>query len=816
MLKRSLLGFALTIGLSLLAACDSAEERAEKHFQAALEHIENKDFDRAAIEFRNVFKLNGRHKEARLTYARIQRERGAEQEAYSQYLRLVEQYPNDLEGRRALAEMALIGNDWAEVERHGQVAANIAPDDLSTRAIQIALSHYKTLQDQYGTTRAADFETAQSLLSESQNLIGAHYVVIDTLTLDQNWPAAREALDAALQEYPDFMRLYTIRLVVLGQMKDTAAIEAQILDMAARFPDDPNVDALLLDWYVSNDNYEAAETYLRSQITPDEEDPNNRVRLISFLNEYRGSEAALAELETVLTTQSANVAAYRLLRAALNYENDNADRAVTELRDILDSDPTAEQADNARITLAKILLETGETDQARALVEEVLASDPRHVEAIKLQAAWLIEVDHPGDAIILLRTALGESPRDAQLMTLLARAHERNGNRDLMAEMLSLAVETSQAAPAETLRYATYLTDIGQPKNAEAILINALRAHPDDTTLLTALGMIYIDQQDWPRLQGIIDRLDDFGADTEELTDNFTAQLLSGQGNQKALQSFLETLSLDSKSRKSVEIELIQSYVRQGDFEAALIRVNNALADTPDDLILRLLQGSVRALDNRLKDAEADFRAILHDHPETEQAWLALYRLKIVQGEAEDAEEVLDQALSNLPGSADLLWIRAGQLERQQDVEGAIRIYETLYAQNSNALLFANNLASLLASHRDDTESLVRAYNIARRLRGSEVPAFQDTYGWIAYRRGDFEEALLHLEPAARNLPNDPTVQYHLAKTYAALDHDMEALEAYDKIIAMNAPEALLKIASSEKMRLTTNPRNSPKTVTGD
>ena len=80
-MSRRLLGLALFCGLSLLAVCNSSEERAEKHFQTALEHIGNGDVDRAIVEFRNVFKLDGQHREARLTYARLQRDRGASQEA---------------------------------------------------------------------------------------------------------------------------------------------------------------------------------------------------------------------------------------------------------------------------------------------------------------------------------------------------------------------------------------------------------------------------------------------------------------------------------------------------------------------------------------------------------------------------------------------------------------------------------------------------------------------------------------------------------------------------------------------------------------
>ena len=65
---------------------------------------------------------------------------------------------------------------------------------------------------------------------------------------------------------------------------------------------------------------------------------------------------------------------------------------------------------------------------------------------------------------------------------------------------------------------------------------------------------------------------------------------------------------------------------------------------------------------------------------------------------------------------------------------------------------------------------------ISRRLRGSDVPQFQDTYGWIALRRGDVEEALVNLEPAAAGLPDDPRVQHHYGLALAAAGRDDEAL----------------------------------------
>ena len=73
----------LALSLSFfLTACDTAEERAQKHFEKALVLLEEGDVDRAIVEFRNVFKLNGHHKDARISYAQVQEDRGNLQEAY--------------------------------------------------------------------------------------------------------------------------------------------------------------------------------------------------------------------------------------------------------------------------------------------------------------------------------------------------------------------------------------------------------------------------------------------------------------------------------------------------------------------------------------------------------------------------------------------------------------------------------------------------------------------------------------------------------------------------------------------------------------
>lgn len=65
------------------------------------------DVERARVKFLNVFSHNGFHREARSDLAAILRRQGRAEQSYGQYLRLVEKCPEDVEGRLALAEMAL-------------------------------------------------------------------------------------------------------------------------------------------------------------------------------------------------------------------------------------------------------------------------------------------------------------------------------------------------------------------------------------------------------------------------------------------------------------------------------------------------------------------------------------------------------------------------------------------------------------------------------------------------------------------------------------------------------------------------------------
>lgn len=809
-IRRVSLGLALAAGVSLLAGCESSEQKAEKHYRAGIELVEKGDIDRALVELRNVFRYAPGHEEARAAYARLARQKGDLREAYGQYLRLVEQHPDNLEGRRAMAEMALDQGNWPEVQRQAAAATAIAPDDPVIRAINVALAYRDGLTKRDEAAQAAALRDARAMLEADPSSLILRRVVLDDLGRKADWQAVLDQADAALALAPKTGDLLQMRIAALYQLGRIDELETQLKAMIADDPDNKATQNALLSLYMNQKRPEAAEDFLRSRLDLAAAGAQDRVnQLAAFILQTRGAAAAHDELTRIIAENPPQVALYRALRAGIDFDMGHHNEAIAEMRAIIEAGPEPAVLNQVRVTLARMLATVGNDVSARALVEEVLASDARNVEAMKLKASQLIDDDKTGDALVTLRSALEQSPRDPQVMTLMARAYERDGSRDLMGEMLSLAVEASNRAPAESLRYAAFLEQDGKHLPAEDALVGALRLQPRNVDLLVALGRVYTAMKDWPRVEHVARTLTDIGTDqSRTMASELTARRLAGQNQDAALSTFLEDLAKNDGG-PGPEVALIRQSLQQGDATAALSRAEALLTRMPDNPAVRFVHASVLLAAGQLPEGEAELRKLVADSPDYEQGWLGLQALLNARGDGAGAQAVLDQGIAARPQSSMLLWTKAGALEKAGDIDGAIAIYEAMYERNSNSPVIANNLASLLSSHRSDAESLERAYTVARRLRGTQVPAFQDTYGWIAYQRGNYEEALSHLEPAARGLPQDAAVQYHLAMAYAAMNRRDDALAILRRITAAadaGAAPAWLEPARAEIPRLEATP----------
>ncbi len=346
-----------------------------------------------------------------------------------------------------------------------------------------------------------------------------------------------------------------------------------------------------------------------------------------------------------------------------------------------------------------------------------------------------------------------------------------------------MAFEASNKAPDEAIRYAQFLTNREKYVTAETVLIDALRLAPDDAIVLGSLGYLYLAMGDWGRAEQVAATLEKVGTeDSLAESRTLTTRLLQSQNKTYEAIAYLEGLVASGDVGIGANIEIVQSLLSAGDFEGAKLKIDGLLARDPENEQIKSIKAAVDAATGDNESAETIYRELLSSENGDSQTSIALFRLLDGQGRKDEARATVEQALSKTPDDMTLQWIYAGIVEKAGDVERAISIYEEMYEKDSNNQIIANNLASLLADHRTDEVSLEKAYSIARRLRGSEIAPFQDTYGWIAYLRGQIDEALDALEPAAKALSDDPMAQYHLAQLYLKLDRKDDALDQFLKV----------------------------------
>lgn len=781
-----LLAFILVLSVAL-TGCKSAEERAEEHYQNGVALLAEGDVDRAIVELRNVFQLDGSHQEARRLLATTFIEQGNKRGAYRQLLRLAEQYPDDLEARVLMGEIAFEENNWQEVERHGTKAGELAPEDPRVKALTLARQYRAAALDGSEPDRREATRLAEAALVELPDNVILRNLMIDAALRDGDYDKALADIDWMLERQPESELYWGQRLNVLAQQGDMDGVEVQLAELITRFPENDDYKRDLIRLFMARGAPEKAEAYLRERAEETGED-GARVDLIRFVSEVRGRDAARTEIEAAIIAAE-DKTTFQVMAAAMDFEDGETARAIAALESVLQGAEPSEKTRAVKVALAQMLEATGNAVGARARVEEVLAEDSTYAEALKMRAVWLIEADDTDGAVSALRTALESAPEDAQAMTLMAQAYSRAGRTELARDFLALAVEASGSAPAETVRYAQLLIQEERYAPAEDILLPALRLTPQDPSLLVTTGELYLAMEDFGRLEQVVRALRELGTvESTEAANNLEAEKINRRSGTEEAMSYIESLATAEDATLSSKFSLVRARIATGDLAGALELAQQIEAEEPQSDTVKALVATAQTVNGNFEAAEEIYRGLLEEDPARPALWLEMSRLQTRMGDRDASVEAIEMGLAASPGAENLLWAKASVLEQAGEIESAIAIYEDLYEANSASPIIANNLASLMATYREDQESLERARVIARRFRDTEVPALQDTYGWIAHRSGETGEALPYLESAAEGLPNDPIVQYHLGQIYLTLGRSDEALAQFRRAVEVAGP----------------------------
>ncbi|MEM8822326.1 MAG: tetratricopeptide repeat protein, partial [Pseudomonadota bacterium] len=752
----------------VLAGCKSDDSEFMEYLSSGQALEEAGDLPRALVQYRNALRVDPSSVEARAAVAAARLAQGDTQQAWIEYSTLVERFPAEVQWRRILGEIAFISADWATLRRQSEALMEIAPESDAARELMIATDYREaSIADDDMTADMLAIEAETRLEAKPTDTILLRLVAGHRLSGD-NPETALPLLDRALEIEPRMADIQIARVKLLSDLNDIPQLESRLLELAALYPNDPDIAGLVVARHMSEGRIDQAEAILRALVEgAPAGDATLPTLLVSFLKRVHGPSSALAELDRLQSSTPGSSAQtlYAAMAEAVRFDAGQTEDAITTVKALLDGLEEGRESRRIRVLLATMLDQAGDQIAAREQVDRVLAVDPGNVAALKLQAGWAIDAGDPLAAVVDLRVAQERAPRDTEVMNLLAATHAMEGKANLALAQLARAAQMSGNGPRESERYVRALLAEGRTNVAERVLDAALDAAPVDVPLISLLAQLRLDRADWEgvtELDAQLAALDDPAAQAVLVPLRIVASL--AQGDETAVAATLNAvLEEDTEPTQAVARIARALLVRDQVTEARQI-VDRARALRPNLPGLSVLAADIAARNGDIPAAEALLSDVA-DSPAVGAT--AIHRLVLLaqgRGDAAQAGSLLQAGLAQYPGSLDLALLQAGDLLAQGDFPGAIAIYETLYRTHPDSLVVANDLASLLSTNSDDPAEIARAAQIAAPLHGNGSPAVADTLGWIAYRQGETARALPLLRRAARGLPDDPGVRLRLAE----------------------------------------------------
>ena len=526
---------ALMVVVLALAGCDSAKERVAKHQSQGMALLEQGEPQKAALEFRNALQIDENFVPARFELAKILLAEGNYQGAVANFQKVVELDPAHVQARLQLANIMLLAGQFDEALTQADAAYKAASDNADV-LITRATAHYRL---KHTDQALADAKHALELRPKDPKA----ELLLASERLDAgDSDAALKLADQFLADNPKDLPLNVMKVKILAQRKDDAALGAHLEKIVGIFPDNVNLRQLLASWYYRNGRMDEVEHELRAirELKPD--DIESAQNLVRFLVQTKGQDAGRAELVDEISDareRKAPVFPLQSLLAEFDYQLGHKDDATALLEKVAENAPDVETANKARLQLAHMRLSEKNMDAVKKLVGAVLAADPKNAEALGMRAALLADEGKTDAAVIDLRAALDEDPENVRLLRLAANIYQRNGNPDLAGESLANAVRVSDADPDIVLAYVAFLKASGQEAAIKSVLADAVQRRPDSPQLLTALGAVQVEDKSWTAAKQISEQLRKYDS---KAADRLDAAILAGQGQIQEAVALLKRL----------------------------------------------------------------------------------------------------------------------------------------------------------------------------------------------------------------------------------------------------------------------------------
>lgn len=432
-----------------------------------------------------------------------------------------------------------------------------------------------------------------------------------------------------------------------------------------------------------------------------------------------------------------------------------------------------------RSTRASLALRQGELRKARRELLGLLRDrDPRGWRfALVALAGGGRDPAVPAQVLGELVDA-GAIPDRLEAWQEFGRLALRMDRPELAQRMVGEVVRRFPDEPRVALLHATQLNQAGRKDDALQVLAGVEPKTVADPELRNALAFAYDALGEARAAERVL------GTGPQDLqTWGMRASLLAKQQDEAALTALYEELAAGTDTPDPGQQLLLGKIAEFLKRHQEAVDWYQRVPDGPQRSEARLRAANARYELGDRAGALRAARAIQADAAVEDEARRDAYLLEAeLYQRSDDAAgelEVLGRGLAAYPDENALLYARALVWERGDDIERAEADLRKILVTEPESVAALNALGYTLA---DRTTRYQEALELIDRARVAEPDnaAIVDSYGWVLYRLGRNEEALVQLR-RAWSLAKDPEIAAHVGEVLWVLGQQDEARRFFDE-----------------------------------
>jgi putative PEP-CTERM system TPR-repeat lipoprotein len=579
------------------------------------------------------------------------------------------------------------------------------------------------------------------------------------------------------------------------QKRDYNAATIQLKTVLQSQPENARARYMLGTTLMAVADWPSAEKELRKALEyryPDEKLP----ALIAQTLRYQGKQKdLLSEFEGKSLSDQAAQASLLTEIGYAQAETGQTTKAKATFESALAANP---KAHDARVGLARIALGERRPDEARAMVEEVLAQDPDVTDALLLKGELLAGTD-PKAAIDTLKRAQAAAPWQFMAANNLVTLQASQGDFEGAAKSVETFRKASPQSP-----FGVYLQTLldyrrGNLAQARENLLQVLKIAPDMPMVLLLAGGIEFDSRNYPQAAEHLRRV--VAAQPRDPRPRATlaaAYLRSGDVD-RAEEALAPLLGLENPGPTVLALAG-EIALAKGEATRAAQFYERAAAKSEDNLAVKTRLAQTHMATGQFDRGIAELEALAASDPKKTQADLALIAGLLRRGQFDKALSAIDKLALKLPESPVPFQLRGLAFTGRKDLPKARENFERALQIQADYMPAAIQLARLDLGEKK-TEAAMSRFRKVLEKSPNNVAAMLALAGIQSGTNAPKDETRATLEKAVRTDPTSVDARlalttFHLVNSdpKVALDSAQQGAAAFP-----NSPPAIEQLGLAQQ-----------------